>query len=67
MSGGAAVYEIDASDTAQVLCRRFLDGPRVPRAEGCEEAVTLGVCSAEGEHLARELMSLLGEAVETST
>ena len=36
-------------------------------AEGCEEAVTLGVCSAEDEHLARELMSLLGEAVETST
>jgi transcriptional regulator with XRE-family HTH domain len=36
-------------------------------AEGCEEAVTLGVCSAEDEHLAKELMSLLGESVETST
>jgi transcriptional regulator with XRE-family HTH domain len=36
-------------------------------ADGCEEAVTLGVCSAEDEHLAKELMSLLGEAVETST
>jgi transcriptional regulator with XRE-family HTH domain len=34
-------------------------------AEGCDEAVTLGVCSAEDEHLAKELMSLLGEAVET--
>jgi transcriptional regulator with XRE-family HTH domain len=30
-------------------------------AEGCEEAVTLGVCSAEDEHLAKELMSILGE------
>ena len=36
-------------------------------AEGCEEAVTLGVCSAEDEHLAKELMSLLGESVATST
>lgn len=36
-------------------------------AEGCDEAVTLGVCSAEDEHLAKELMSLLGEAIETST
>jgi hypothetical protein len=36
-------------------------------AEGCEEAVTLGVCSAEDEHLARDLMSLLGESVDTST
>jgi transcriptional regulator with XRE-family HTH domain len=31
-------------------------------AEGCEEAVTLGVCSAEDEHLTSELLSLLGEA-----
>jgi len=31
-------------------------------ADGCDEAVTLGVCSAEDEHLAHELMSILGEA-----
>jgi transcriptional regulator with XRE-family HTH domain len=31
-------------------------------AEGCEEAVTLGVCSAEDEHLTSELLSLHGEA-----
>ena len=31
-------------------------------AEGCDEAVTLGVCSAEDEHLANELMSMFGEA-----
>ena len=31
-------------------------------ADGCDEAVTLGVCSAEDEHLANELMSILGEA-----
>jgi transcriptional regulator with XRE-family HTH domain len=30
-------------------------------AEGCDEAVTLGVCSAEDEHTAHELMSLLAE------
>jgi transcriptional regulator with XRE-family HTH domain len=30
-------------------------------AEGCEEAVTLGVCSAEDEHLTSELLSLHGE------
>lgn len=36
-------------------------------AEGCDEAVTLGVCSAEDEHLAKELMSLLGDAVATAT
>lgn len=35
-------------------------------AEGCDEAVTLGVCSAEDEHLARELMSLLGESDEAA-
>ena len=31
-------------------------------AEGCEEALTLGVCSAEDEHLATELMALFGDA-----
>ena len=31
-------------------------------AEGCEEAVTLGVCSAEDEHLTSELLSLHGDA-----
>ena len=36
-------------------------------AEGCEEAVTLGVCSAEDEHLARDLMSLLGEGAPASS
>ena len=30
-------------------------------AEGCEEALTLGVCSAEDEHLASELMALFSE------
>ena len=30
-------------------------------ADGCEEALTLGVCSADDDALARELMSLLGE------
>lgn len=30
-------------------------------AEGCEEAVTLGVCSAEDDHLTNELMSLHNE------
>lgn len=31
-------------------------------AEGCEEAITLGVCSADDDALAQDLMSLLGEA-----
>ena len=30
-------------------------------AEGCDEALTLGVCSAEDEHLASELMALFSE------
>lgn len=30
-------------------------------AEGCDEAVTLGVCSAEDERHANELMSMFGE------
>ncbi len=31
-------------------------------ADGCEEAITLGVCSADDDALAQDLMSLLGEA-----
>jgi transcriptional regulator with XRE-family HTH domain len=30
-------------------------------ADGCDEAITLGVCSADDEALAQDLMSLLGE------
>jgi transcriptional regulator with XRE-family HTH domain len=30
-------------------------------ADGCEEALTLGVCSAEDEHQTSELMALFGE------
>jgi mannose-6-phosphate isomerase-like protein (cupin superfamily) len=30
-------------------------------AEGCDEALTLGVCSADDDALAQDLMSLLGE------
>lgn len=33
-------------------------------APGCEEAVTFAVCSAEDEHLASDLMALLGEGAE---
>jgi transcriptional regulator with XRE-family HTH domain len=35
-------------------------------AEGCEEAITLGVCSADDEALAQDLMSLLGETAAES-
>jgi hypothetical protein len=31
-------------------------------ADGCEEAITLGVCSADDDELAQNLMSLLGES-----
>lgn len=31
-------------------------------ADGCDEALTLGVCSAQDEHLTTELMALFGEA-----
>ena len=31
-------------------------------ADGCEEAITLGVCSADDDALAQDLMSLLGES-----
>jgi hypothetical protein len=32
-------------------------------ADGCDEAITLGVCSADDEAFAQDLMSLLGEAL----
>ena len=35
-------------------------------AEGCEEAITLGVCSADDDALAQDLMSLLGESATAS-
>jgi len=35
-------------------------------ADGCEEAVTLGVCSADDEALAENLMSLFGEGANAS-
>jgi transcriptional regulator with XRE-family HTH domain len=35
-------------------------------AEGCEEAITLGVCSADDDALARDLMSLLGDSTANS-
>jgi transcriptional regulator with XRE-family HTH domain len=35
-------------------------------APGCEEAITLGVCSAEDEQLARDLMSIFGEGEAAS-
>jgi transcriptional regulator with XRE-family HTH domain len=36
-------------------------------AEGCEEALTLGVCSGEDDHLASELMALFGETASART
>jgi transcriptional regulator with XRE-family HTH domain len=35
-------------------------------ADGCDEALTLGVCSADDEALAQDLMSLLGETAAAS-
>ena len=63
---GAGQYVASVSEASE---RGYLESERYAYlvAEGCEEAVTLGVCSAEDEHLAKELMSLLGESVETSS
>jgi quercetin dioxygenase-like cupin family protein len=36
-------------------------------ADGCEEALTLGVCSAEDEHGTTELMALFGETAPATS